>query len=108
MRVLAVHADLIVVISRFWQTTCTAVRAGEEGFVIDSPIYPDELETVTKPSSPARIAVQVVCQSRLTKTMRSAWTLSTRTVTRDPAQPYDTPSSFIASRRSLASASGFF
>ena len=46
MRVLAVHADLIVMISRFWQTTSTAVRAGEEGFVIDSPVYPDELEAV--------------------------------------------------------------
>jgi glyoxylase-like metal-dependent hydrolase (beta-lactamase superfamily II) len=43
LRALSVHADLIVFISRFWQTTCTALRAGEEGFVIDSPIYPDEL-----------------------------------------------------------------
>ncbi|MBV9802664.1 MAG: MBL fold metallo-hydrolase [Solirubrobacterales bacterium] len=46
MRALSVHADLIVFISRFWQTTCTAVRAGEEGFVIDSPVYPDELEAL--------------------------------------------------------------
>src|ERR1700744_4565551 len=46
MKVLAVNADLIVLISRFWQTTCTAVRAGEEGFVIDSPVYPDELEAL--------------------------------------------------------------
>jgi glyoxylase-like metal-dependent hydrolase (beta-lactamase superfamily II) len=46
LRALSVHADLIVFISRFWQTTCTAVRAGEEGFVIDSPVYPDELEAV--------------------------------------------------------------
>jgi glyoxylase-like metal-dependent hydrolase (beta-lactamase superfamily II) len=46
MRALSVHADLIVFISRFWQTTCTAVRAGDEGFVIDSPVYPDELEAV--------------------------------------------------------------
>src|SRR5580700_4940610 len=46
MKVLAVHSDLIVVVSRFWQTTCTAVRAGEEGFVIDSPVYPDELEAL--------------------------------------------------------------
>lgn len=46
MRVLAVHADLIVFISRFWQTTCTAVRTGEEGFVIDSPVFPDELEAL--------------------------------------------------------------
>ena len=46
MKVLAVHSDLIVVVSRFWQTTCTAVRDGEEGFVIDSPVYPDELEAL--------------------------------------------------------------
>ena len=46
MRALSVDADLIVFVSRFWQTTCTAVRAGEEGFVIDSPIYPDELEAL--------------------------------------------------------------
>src|SRR6516164_3910319 len=46
MKVLAVHPDLIVFISRFWQTTCTAVRAGDEGFVIDSPVYPDELEAI--------------------------------------------------------------
>jgi glyoxylase-like metal-dependent hydrolase (beta-lactamase superfamily II) len=46
VKVLAVNADLIVLISRFWQTTCTAVRAGDEGFVIDSPVYPDELEAV--------------------------------------------------------------
>jgi glyoxylase-like metal-dependent hydrolase (beta-lactamase superfamily II) len=46
MRVVAVHADVIVFISRVWQTTCTAVRGGEEGFVIDSPVYPDELEAL--------------------------------------------------------------
>ena len=46
MQVLAVNADLIVFVSRFWQTTCTAVRAGNEGFVIDSPVYPDELEAL--------------------------------------------------------------
>jgi glyoxylase-like metal-dependent hydrolase (beta-lactamase superfamily II) len=46
MRALAVHQDVIVFISRVWQTTCTAVRAGGEGFVIDSPVYPDELEAL--------------------------------------------------------------
>jgi glyoxylase-like metal-dependent hydrolase (beta-lactamase superfamily II) len=46
VRALSVHADLIVFISRYWQTTCTAVRAGDEGFVIDSPVYPDELEAL--------------------------------------------------------------
>ena len=46
MRVLALHSDVIVFISRVWQTTCTAVRGGEEAFVIDSPVYPDELEAL--------------------------------------------------------------
>ena len=46
MRVLALRTDLIVFTSRIWQTTCTAVRAGDEGFLIDSPVFPDELEAV--------------------------------------------------------------
>lgn len=46
MRVLALHTDVIVFVSRVWQTTATAIRADDEGFLIDSPIYPDELEAV--------------------------------------------------------------
>jgi glyoxylase-like metal-dependent hydrolase (beta-lactamase superfamily II) len=46
LRALSVNADAIVFVSRVWQTTCTAVRAGDEGFVIDSPVFPDELEAV--------------------------------------------------------------
>lgn len=46
MRVIALHPDLIVFISRVWQTTCTAVRADGEGFVLDSPVYPDELDAL--------------------------------------------------------------
>ena len=46
MRVVALDSDLIVFISDFWQTTCTAVRAGDEGFLIDSPVYPSELEAI--------------------------------------------------------------
>ncbi len=46
MRVVAVDPDVIVVISAIWQTTCTAVRGGEEGFVIDSPVLPDELDAL--------------------------------------------------------------
>jgi glyoxylase-like metal-dependent hydrolase (beta-lactamase superfamily II) len=46
MRVVAVHEDVLVFISQVWQTTCTAVRAGDEGFVIDSPVYPEELQAV--------------------------------------------------------------
>jgi glyoxylase-like metal-dependent hydrolase (beta-lactamase superfamily II) len=48
VRAIGVHEDVIVVTSRVWQTTCTIVRApgadGGEAFVIDSPIFPDELE----------------------------------------------------------------
>lgn len=46
MRTLALHEDLIVVVSAIWQTTCTLVRSGEEGFVIDSPVLPEELEAL--------------------------------------------------------------
>ena len=46
VRALAVHEDVIVVVSGVWQTTCTAVRSGDEGFVIDSPILPDELDAL--------------------------------------------------------------
>jgi glyoxylase-like metal-dependent hydrolase (beta-lactamase superfamily II) len=44
VRAVAVHRDAIVVTSRLWQTTCTAVRAGGECMLIDSPYFPDELE----------------------------------------------------------------
>jgi glyoxylase-like metal-dependent hydrolase (beta-lactamase superfamily II) len=44
MRAVAVHRDAIVVTSRLWQTTATAVRAGGECLLIDSPYFPDELE----------------------------------------------------------------
>jgi glyoxylase-like metal-dependent hydrolase (beta-lactamase superfamily II) len=44
MRVIGLHRDVLVATSRVWQTTCTVVRSGEECFVIDSPILPDELE----------------------------------------------------------------
>jgi glyoxylase-like metal-dependent hydrolase (beta-lactamase superfamily II) len=50
VRAVSLHPDVLVVTSRVWQTTCTIVRAegGEdaqpEAFLIDSPVYPDELE----------------------------------------------------------------
>ena len=40
------HADVLVATSRVYQTSCTAIRSGEEGFVVDSPVYPDELEVL--------------------------------------------------------------
>ncbi len=44
MRAIALHADVLVATSQVWQTTCTVLRRGDEAFVIDSPVYPDELE----------------------------------------------------------------
>jgi glyoxylase-like metal-dependent hydrolase (beta-lactamase superfamily II) len=46
VRVVSIHEDVVVATSQIWQTTCTAVRAGEECFVIDSPVLPDELEAL--------------------------------------------------------------
>ena len=37
---------MLVATSRVYQTSCTAIRSGDEGFVVDSPIYPDELEVL--------------------------------------------------------------
>ncbi|HEV2075325.1 MAG TPA: MBL fold metallo-hydrolase [Thermoleophilaceae bacterium] len=59
MRAVAVHPDAVVVTSRLWQTTATAIRArgtgpaahetdseaaSGEAVLIDSPYFPDELE----------------------------------------------------------------
>jgi len=46
MRAVALGADVIVFVSDMWQTTCTAVRGGGEGFVIDSVLYPEELRAL--------------------------------------------------------------
>ena len=46
MRAVGVHPDAVVVTSRIWQTTCTAIRAGDEAMLIDSPYFPDELEAL--------------------------------------------------------------
>ena len=51
MQAVSVHADVIVVRSAFWQTSCTIVhRAADDGvaecFVIDSPVLPDELDAL--------------------------------------------------------------
>ncbi|GAC1434065.1 MAG: MBL fold metallo-hydrolase [Solirubrobacteraceae bacterium] len=44
MRGIGVHEDVFVLNSRIWRTSCTVVRGGDEAFVIDSPLLPDELE----------------------------------------------------------------
>lgn len=44
MRAVSVHEDAIVVTSLWWQITATAIRAGDETMLVDSPYFPDELE----------------------------------------------------------------
>jgi glyoxylase-like metal-dependent hydrolase (beta-lactamase superfamily II) len=44
VRAVTLHPDVLVVTSRVWQTNCTAIRSGDEGFVVDSPLFPDELD----------------------------------------------------------------
>ncbi|MFL5843384.1 MAG: MBL fold metallo-hydrolase [Solirubrobacteraceae bacterium] len=46
LRVFALHADVVVCVSGIWQTTCTVVHSGDETFVIDSPVLPEELEAL--------------------------------------------------------------
>jgi glyoxylase-like metal-dependent hydrolase (beta-lactamase superfamily II) len=46
MRAVGVHEDVLVVTSQVWRTSCTAIRAGGEGFVVDSPVLPAELEAL--------------------------------------------------------------
>jgi len=58
MRAEAVHADVVVVTSRIWRTTCTLVRSGSEAFAIDSPVLPDELELL--PAISAQAGFEVV------------------------------------------------
>ncbi len=46
MRVVALHEDVLVGRSAYWQTSCTVVHRGEETFVVDSPPLPEELEAL--------------------------------------------------------------
>jgi glyoxylase-like metal-dependent hydrolase (beta-lactamase superfamily II) len=46
VQVVALHPGVIVARSAFWQTTCTILHDGDETFVIDSPLYPDELDAL--------------------------------------------------------------
>jgi glyoxylase-like metal-dependent hydrolase (beta-lactamase superfamily II) len=56
VRAIGVHEDVIVVESRIWRTTATIVRGGDEAFVIDSPVLPDELELLPALLEQARFA----------------------------------------------------
>jgi glyoxylase-like metal-dependent hydrolase (beta-lactamase superfamily II) len=74
VRVLALHPDVLVATSAIWQTNCVVVRAptdadgggalggtaggerGEETFVVDSPVLPDELDALPTLLEQARFA----------------------------------------------------
>jgi glyoxylase-like metal-dependent hydrolase (beta-lactamase superfamily II) len=47
MQVVAVHPGVIVARSSKWQTTSTVLHHGEETFVVDSPVFPDELDAMS-------------------------------------------------------------
>lgn len=46
MRVVSLHADVLLATSAIWQTNCTIVRSGDEAFAIDSPVLPEELDAL--------------------------------------------------------------
>lgn len=46
MQVVSLHPGVVVARSVYWQTSCTVLHHGEETFVVDSPVFPDELEAL--------------------------------------------------------------
>jgi glyoxylase-like metal-dependent hydrolase (beta-lactamase superfamily II) len=46
VRIVSLHPEVILLTSQVWQTNCTILRAGEECFLIDSPILPQELQAL--------------------------------------------------------------
>jgi glyoxylase-like metal-dependent hydrolase (beta-lactamase superfamily II) len=46
VRVVAVHEDVLVGTSAIWQTNCCLIHAGDEAFLVDSPLLPEELEAL--------------------------------------------------------------
>jgi glyoxylase-like metal-dependent hydrolase (beta-lactamase superfamily II) len=46
VRAVALHPDVLLATSAIWQTNCVLVRRGQESFVVDSPVLPDELDAL--------------------------------------------------------------
>jgi glyoxylase-like metal-dependent hydrolase (beta-lactamase superfamily II) len=46
VRAVGVHEDVLVVTSQIWAASATALRAGGEGFLVDCPVLPGELEAL--------------------------------------------------------------
>jgi glyoxylase-like metal-dependent hydrolase (beta-lactamase superfamily II) len=46
MQVTSLHEDVVVARSLMWQVTCTLVHRGDETFVVDSPVFQEELDAL--------------------------------------------------------------
>jgi glyoxylase-like metal-dependent hydrolase (beta-lactamase superfamily II) len=46
VQVIALDRGVIVARSVKWQTTCTFLHHGDETFIVDSPVFPDELDAL--------------------------------------------------------------
>lgn len=58
MQAVALHSDVIVVVSRAYATAAVLVRGGpSEGFLIDSPVFPDELDVLAAVAAQAEFPV---------------------------------------------------
>jgi glyoxylase-like metal-dependent hydrolase (beta-lactamase superfamily II) len=57
VQAVALHPDVIVVVSRAYATSATLVRGGGEAFLIDSPVFPDELEVLSAVAAQAEFPV---------------------------------------------------
>ena len=58
VRAVGVHRDALVVTSRIWQTNATALRAGGEAMLVDSPYFPDELEAAAGAAEPGGVRAE--------------------------------------------------
>ncbi|WP_028058040.1 MBL fold metallo-hydrolase [Candidatus Solirubrobacter pratensis] len=57
MRAVGLHPDVIVVTSRAYATAAVLVRGGDEAFLIDSPVFPDELDVLAAVAAQAEFPV---------------------------------------------------
>src|SRR4051794_5363333 len=57
MQAVGLHPDVIVVTSRAYATAAVLVRGGDEAFLIDSPVFPDELEVLAAVAAQAEFPV---------------------------------------------------
>jgi glyoxylase-like metal-dependent hydrolase (beta-lactamase superfamily II) len=57
VRAVGLHADVVVAVSRAFQTSCTLVRGGGEAFCVDSPVLPDEIEVLPAMATQAGFSV---------------------------------------------------